>query len=308
MNKILDSDYNNLRDRIRLVMQTDYGQTLNANTNVRGNYAIALTDTDKVTATQWNNLYIDMIRARTHQDSTFTQQNLWIGDYNTNTTSTDKIAQANLTYLSSLMTDIETNIRVLDVANQSAITTIATSSRSTGWNTAITHEVSVIFPSTLDRTRFFNAGGQIRFNAGISYTGTDLKTLEWQSLLSGMGSIIMDYSSTYSSAGVGTGYPVGGYDTSMTGVYQTIYQRSAATYTGNNYKISARNALSSVPRFLIEFNDVDNPPGDGIDELVQGTITSNVQAVAPNGEVIINGTTYDTVVLPSPVGSNTSTL
>ena len=306
MAEIFASEYNSLRSRINAIMVTEYGQTLNATTNVTGDYVTNTTNTDKVTAQQWNNLYIDMVRARTHQNNSFTQQSLWLGDYNTNTTSTDKVAQADLTYLSGLMTDIETNNRVLDVANQAAISTIATSSRSTGWNTTIDHGFTVTFSSANARTNFFNAGGQIRFNGSIAYTGSESKTLDWQSLLSGMGNITMDYTQTFSSASVGTGSAIGNQD--LTGTYQLLYERTAATYSVNNYRVFGRADSTSVLRFLIQFNDADNPPGDGIDENVQGTTTSNGIAVTPDGSVTISGTPYDTVVLSAPSGSNTNTL
>lgn len=306
MAEIFASEYNNLRSRINAIMVTEYGQTLNASTDVTGDYVTNTTGTDKVTATQWNNLYIDMVRARTHQNNSFTQQSLWVGDYNTNTTSTDKVAQADLTYLSGLMTDIEANNRVLDVANQSAISTIATSSRATSWNTAIDHEFTVTFASAAARSYFFNAGGQIRFNGSIAYTGSESKTIDWQSLLSGMGNIIMDYTQTFSSASVGTGSAIGNQD--LTGTYQLLYERTAAIYSVNNYRVFGRADSTSVLRFLIQFNDTDNPPGDGVDELVQGTTTSNGQAVTPDGSVTIGGTAYDTVVLAAPTGSTIITL
>lgn len=303
MAEIFATEYNNLRSRINAVMVTQYGQTLTATTDVTGDYVTNTTSTDKVTATQWNNLYIDMIRARTHQDGNFTQQSLWIGDYTTNTTNTDKVAQADLDYLSSLMTTIETNNRVLDVPNQASITTLSTSSRSTGWNTTIDHEFTVTFASSAARTYFFNAGGQIRFNGSVTYSGSDPKTLDWQSLLSGMGSIIMDYTTTYSSAGVGTGSTIGNAD--LTTTYQLLYQRTAASYTANNYQVYGRADSATVLRFLIELND--DATGN-IDENVQGTTTSTGQAVTPDGTVTIGGTAYDTVVLNAPSGSTTNNL
>lgn len=296
MAEIFATEYNNLRSRINAIMVTEYGQTLNATTNVVGDYVTNTTSTSKVTATQWNNLYIDMIRARVHQTSSFTQQALWV-------TGTDKIEQVDLNYLTTLMTSIETNSRVLDVANQAAISTIATSSRATGWNTTITHEFTVTFSSATARTQFFNAGGQIRVNGSVTYTGADPKTLEWQSLLSGMGNIIMDYTQTTSSGGVGTGSLIGNQD--LTATYQLLYQRTAATYAANNYRVYGRADSTSVLRFQIQFNDATV---GNVDENVLGTTTSNGQAVRPDGVVTIGAIGYDTVILPSPTGTNTSIL
>lgn len=302
MAEIFATEYNSLRSRINAVMVTDYGQTLNAATNVVGDYVTNTTSTSKVTATQWNNLYIDMIRARTHQ-AAFTQQSLWLGNYNTNTVNTDKVAQADLTYLAGLMTTIETNNRVLDTVNQASISTIATSSRSTGWNTTIDHEFTVTYATAAARTYFFNAGGQIRFNGSITYTGADSKTLDWQSLLSGMGNIIMNHTQTVSSAGLGIGSLIGNSD--LTGTYQLLYERTAAAYTANNYRVFGRADSTTVLRFLIQFNDA---AVGNVDENVLGTTVSNGVAVTPSGTVSIGGTSYNTVVLATPTGTNTNTL
>ena len=283
--QIFTSAYNSLRSRINAVMVLDYGQTLNSIANINSEVPVA----------QWNNLYTDMIRARTHQTNSFTQQALWLSNYT--------ITQADLTYLSELMTTIENNNRVLDTVNQASISTIATSSRATGWNTTIDHEFTVTFASAAARTYFFNAGGQIRLNGSVTYTGADPKTLDWKSLLSGMGNIIMNHTQTVSSAGFGIGSSIGNID--LTATYQLLYERTAATYAANNYRVFSRADSTNVLRFLIQFNDAAT---GNVDENVQGTIISNGVTVTPDGTVSIGGTSYNTVVLATPTGTNTNTL
>lgn len=303
MVKVLASEYNNLRSRISSIMETDYGQSLNANSDVTGDYDTNTVSTDRVSAEQWNNLYIDMIRARMHQDSSFIQQPLWTGDYTTNTSATDKVSQVDYDYLFGLMNDIELNNRTLDINNQSTISSLSTSSRTTGWNTTVQHEFTVTFASAAQRNYFFNAGGQIRFDASIEYTGSDPKTLEWQSLLNNMNSIAMNYTETFSTAGLGSSSLIGNSD--LTSSYQLLYQRLASTYSGNNFQIYGRFASSSILQFLVQFNDDST---GNVDELVQGTLNSNGQAVVPDGQVIIGGTPYNTVVLAAPSGNTVSNL
>lgn len=300
---VLDSDYNNLRARLNDVMgatTNGYGQTLNATTNVLGNYAVNTTSTSKITAQQWNNLYIDMIRARVHQVAGFTQQPLWTGNYAVNTVNTDKILTVDLTYLQTLMTTIENNRYVLDLANQASITVLKTQLYS-NWNGLQTFTVTTTFASAAARSYFFNSGSRIRFSITNNYVGADVKTNEWKTMFTQMGNVAFDYTQTFSENASGTGSLIGNAD--LTTVNQLLYTRAAATYTGNVINVRGRATSATVLVFDVEMNDLNTVTAPRIDENVLGTTTISASMVRANGTVNIGVTPYNTVVVAGPTAA-----
>lgn len=304
---ITSARFNTLQDRIAAIIGTStggapttgYGETLESSADDP-----VITGVDKITAQQWNNLYIDFSRARAHQvGAGFSIDPLVIGDFLANGGSTDKPLEAFIINLEALMTDIETDKFLINIPTQASIEPLVSSNTSSGWNSVLTHIATITFSSELSRRHYFNAGGEIRFDANIVYAGSDPKTLEWKSMLSTMGVISFDHDATFSNNGIGSGSAIGNYD--LTGVLQTVYQRNASSYSGNNYNIAIRNLSTTEIQASISFND----GATGIvDELVQGTLTSNISLARPDGSVTINGTPYDTVVVAAPGGANTSTL
>lgn len=304
---VTSTRFNNLQDRIAAIMGTStsgapttgYGQSLESAAT-----SPVVSGTSKITAAQWGNLYIDLARARTHQiGSAFSVDALPIGDFLTNGGSTDKPLESLIITLESLMTDIENNKFTMDISTQATIQGLVSSSRSTGWNTQLTHQFTVTWPSIVARRHFFNAGGELRISANIAYNGSDSKTLEWQNMLSTAGVISFDYDVTFSNNGIGTGSSIGNYD--LTGSYQTCYQSFASSYSGNNYRIRIREDSDLRIGVLVEFND--DATGT-VDELVQGTLTSSASIALPDGTVNIDGSPYDTVSLTAPASANISTL
>lgn len=318
---ILASRYNTLKDRINLVLGISdpatptfgYGESFSTNGVLGSRAANDLANADKVTAQDYEDLYIDIIRCKSHQQgaSNITIDQFVVGDYETNTTSTDKIEEAYVLNLESLASDIETDRFLIDDTNLT-LTTLSTASStradSSGpWNGIISHIFQVTFDTEVARRHFFNAGGEIRMGASVDYTGSDAKTVEWQIILNNMGTTSFKANETVNNTGVGTASSIGSYD--LTSSYQLIYSRTgSAVYANNRYNIyAAENATidqTSSIIFKVEFIDgVPNDPTWGIDESVLGTFNSNVQLSTPDGEVTINGTTYPTVVIPTnPVG------
>jgi hypothetical protein len=296
---VLDSDYNNLRTRIVDVMGTTtngYGQTLNATANVLGNYAVNTTSTSKITAQQWNNLYIDMIRARVHQVAGFTQQPLWTGNYAVNAAATDKVLTVDLTYLQSLMTTIENNRYALDLVNQASVTVLKTQT-FTNWNGLQTATVTLTFATAAARSYFFNSGSRIRFSITNNYVGADTKTNEWITMFNQIGNIAFNHTETFSELGSGTGSPIGGNGAELTTTNQLLYTRAASTYTGNVINIRGRATSATVLVFDLELNDANVGI---VDENVQGTTTVSFSMARANGTVTIGGTPYNTVVVTGP--------
>lgn len=299
-----------------------YGQSFST-VAVTGNFDTNQLATDKVTAEQYENLYIDLIRLRVHQvgAGATTIDPFVEGGFDTNP-SADVIELAYIQALEALATNIETDRFLIDVATQAAEVNLQTSvgnpvfstrlfATSGSWNGTIFHIVKVTFDDAQQRRQFFNAGGEIRFNASVAYTGTQAKTIDWQNQLNSMGTISFKANQTISNNGVGSSYSIGNYN--LTSTYQLCYdQTGGATYARNHYYIRALQLNDRELQFRIEFVDgLPNNTVTGIDEPVLGDFTSSLKLLQPDGSVNINGILTDTVVIPSadlPTGTNISTL
>lgn len=321
--------YNNLRTLVNRVLGASslsqptygYGQTFST-TSVTGNFDVNELATDKVTAEQYENLYIDLIRLRVHQiGAAATTINPFVeGGFETNP-SADKIELSYIQELESLAANIDADRFLIDVTTQAAevnllsttgnaISSTRFQSVSGVWNGTITHIAKVSFDNAQQRRQFFNAGGEIRFNASVAYTGSQAKTLDWQARLNSMGTISFKANQTLSNNGIGTGYSVGNYN--LTSTYQLCYnQGGGSSYIRNDYNIRALQLNDTEIQFRIEFIDGAPNPGSTIDEPVLGDFTSALKLLQPDGSVNVNGVVTDTVVIPTadlPVGQNISNL
>ena len=318
---ILASRYNALRNSVNLVLGESfsgapsygYGQSLSTTTKI-GDFATNPATVDTISALDYEELYIDLIRARSHQvGAAVTIDEFVIGDYDTNTVDTDKVEEAYIIGLESLAANIETD-RLLVDPNNLQLTAIPSASSTRlntqgTWNGTISHIFTMTFANETAKRHFFNAGGQIRLSASVDYSGSDAKAIDWQTILNSMGSTSFKYSETINNAGIGSGSNIGYVD--LTSSYQLIYSRtSSAVYANNEYRIYAANQGTSTIIFKVEFTDGPelSPTEYSTDEPVQGTFNSNVQVATPSSSVNINGTVYDAVDLPDPTGAVTRTL
>ena len=310
---ILASRYNNLRDDINLVLgasnsQTPsygYGQAFSTNSVVGTRSVVDPSTADKVTAQQYEDLYIDIIRCRAHQigASNVTVDPFVVGDYETNPLDADKIEEIYIQNLETLGTSVMTDRLVvapinLDLASSPNASSIRPDST---WTVQISHIFTMTWPTIDDRRHFFNAGGEIRMSASVDYTGSQAKTVDWQTILASMGSTSFKAEETVNNNGIGSGTAIGNYD--LTSTYQLVYSRTGgAVYSRNRYNIYAREYATgdstSAIQFRVDFDDGQpNNITYGIDEVVFGTFNSNVQTATPNSQVTINGTTHDAVVI-----------
>lgn len=321
MSVVIESTrYNNLVQRLSAILGNSttglptngYGQPLNIDPFgvVGSRNQTDLSNVDKIDDEQFRNLYIDLVRCRVHQigAAAFSVDPFVVGDYNTNQTSTDKVQESYIQSLESLMTQIETDKFDIDVSSQADIESLTSNFRPQSlqgpWNETLSHIFTVSFGSAEDRRHFFNSGGEIRFSANLSYTGSQEKTLKWQQDLNAMGAVTFKATKTFSNAGEGTVSSIGNYQ--LTGSYQLVYRNSGINpYSGSAYEIYALQNSATQIQFRIYFADTDPETGNRIDEDVFGDLTSTVDYVKPNGSVNVNGETYNTVVFNKPVLVNT---
>lgn len=301
--------YNELQERITAILgtstagalQSGYGQSLSSSVH----YPVAST-VDLITAEQYEDLYIDLVRAKIHQvgAANYSIDPFVLGS-SANGTGADKVGLSYITDLQSLMTEIEQNKFDIDSTqidlelfdpNSDQIT----DQRTASWKTRIQHQFRIQFSTVLARRHFFNAGGEIRFEADlVSASGN--KALDWADLLDTMGVISFDYTATTSS-GAGTGSTIGNYDLNATN--QLLFRKnsnainSSGRYSSNFFELYGKNINDTTIEFLMDFQDA---AGDGnIDDNVNGTVRTFIRSATPFGTVNINGTTYDTVKLSDP--------
>lgn len=283
--------YNQLQGRIAALLGTGsgdkgYDQSVDSSPVPIG---------DTVLVTHMNNLYNDFRDVYVHI------YGILPTTINT-VTSSNEITEALHAEYETMIADLETNRFTVDAdyADLEAAGVNSSRSASSLWGGSgdpqyLTHEFTITFSSANARRGFFNAGGEIRFSASLT-PGTSnpsdpnyQKTVNWQSMLSGMGTISFRYSST-TKTGSGTGTNVGNLD--LTTNYQTIFTKTgSSSYTDNQYYIQAKEDNSSKIRFKITFQDDANGAG-GADERVHGALTSTINQYRSTGSYVEN---------PSPV-------
>jgi hypothetical protein len=295
------AQYNGVQTTINAVLATNYGQTPDSS-------QIALPGTStKITATAWGNLRADILRANRHQLNPAAVGTL------TNPTTSTKIAAADFNAYETMANACLTNY-LLFPDNSTLSSTVESSSAwlpsngswgATGRNT-LKLDIQVTL-AAYPAPFYFNSGGQIRFSS--TFTGGTVATpgtkdYSWKSAVNEMGSIIFGANSTRTLAGAtgaGTGSSIGWYQ--LTGTNQLIYTKNTSTYTPNTIKIYARYSAPII-YFTLEYEDLNDPGGYGIDEDVSATVTTYVTRYYATGTGEVDVTNFS----PSPVTIGTSVL
>jgi hypothetical protein len=290
---ILANDYNIIQSAISLVMgegsgTTGYGQTL-ASSQVGQNA--------KITVNQWNNLRNDIVRCRQHQTGVAIVNRApedpgYVAGSDLPTASeAAQIRESWRAAFLSVTNDCNTNrLTAPPPASQATRADLfGQQVRTTEWNGRIQQVVTVTFDSVNAARYFFNTGGQFEFSSDRSGGSAGLKNTTWTTMLTNMGTIRFNYDAT-TCTGTGTTSTIGYYD--ITTSDNLIFEKDAPTgsYTPNKYFIYARrNLAGNVIFFTIHWWD-DSPappslpdPGFGIDENVDGTLTSTVQTFRATG-------------------------
>ncbi len=276
----------------------DYGSeiaTYPVSNNPDGNASVI------VSAADINALFADMLRCRIHQIGTAPTeiaeivQNLnvvglnssfFIDDQGIVTADPDGSKKGIVDY-ENLMTQIEAD-KFLANSSEMSVEAGITSSRTTRWNGTIRHEFTVSFRNADHRRHFFNSGGEIRISANLTYTGTEAKTKDWQTMLSNIGTVKFAYNNT-SSEGGGVSESIGNYQ--LTSTYQRIFtkQRIGGVYSDNNYFINAKAVDERQIRFSVNFadDDIGSLPLPRVDEDVRGDLVSNIRIFRASSDISV---------------------
>jgi hypothetical protein len=288
---ILASDYNVIQSKVASVMgegsgTKGYGQTI-ASSQV-GQFS-------KITASQWNNLRSDVLRARQHQTGQDMTSSLVVASASTT------ISDAQRAALLTMAVDAENPANYLvspppptELARSNLV---AEQVRTQKWNGRITQTIDIIWPTANDARYFFNTGGNIEFTSSFSPSVPGLKGISWSTLLQNMGTFRFDFDRVFTTGSAFTGTD-GFYELTTIPVIIAQKETSSSAYIPNEYYITARvnSTLANERRiltFVINWDDrsVAPPsfpdPGFGIDEDVEGTLTSRVQVVRSINNVVI---------------------
>jgi len=292
--KIYATEYNIIQSAISSVLgvgssTSGYGQTVNSS-QIIGNPSI--------TVTQWRNLRTDLLNAYVHLDSPGALVMPAVP------TTANKVTAADYAAYLAISNACGANSLATPPSGQASAVTFSTGTRTASWNGTIMHTVVMTFSSANAARYYFNAGGYITFSASLinypgypgygSADGSYSKNSDWNMLLNNMGTTTFNYNSTTNS-GNGTGQTilsnVGYYQ--LTTSSQNIYRKitSSSTYTPNQYDIYAyTDATGAVLTFNIQFQDLSTVSGHsptyGIDENVEGTLTSLVQGYYASGSYV----------------------
>jgi hypothetical protein len=297
---ILATDYNVIQSKIASIMgegsgTRGYGQTL-VSSQV-GQFA-------KITASQWNNLRNDVLRARQHQTGQDMTSSLVVASASTT------IADSQRAALLIMAEDAENPANYLvsppPATELARSNLVAEQVRTQKWNGRITQTIDVVWPTADDARYFFNTGGNIEFSSTFSPSVPGLKGISWSTLLQGMGTFRFNFDRVFTTGTAFTGTD-GFYDLTTIPVIIAQKETSSSTYLPNEYYITARvnSTLANERRiltFVINWDDRSGKPpsfpdpGFGIDEDVEGTLTSRVQVVR----------SINNVVIPPPTATTTS--
>jgi hypothetical protein len=294
---ILATDYNLVQSKIASVMgegsgTKGYGQNPLASSQV-GQFS-------KITAKQWNDLRSDVLRARQHQTGQDLSSNLIVASANTTISEAQRAALLNMAIDTENPVDSDGNLIPVspppptELARSNLFNELV---RTQKWNGEISHTVDIIWPTANDARYFFNSGGNIEFSSSFSPSVSGLKGISWSTLLQNMGTFRFSWDRVYTTGSAFTG-PGGFYK--LTTIPVTIAQKetSSSAYVPNEYRITAR-VNSTLPNerriltFVVYWDDRSGPPpsfpdpGFGVDEDVEGTLTSRVQVVRSINNVVI---------------------
>jgi predicted RecA/RadA family phage recombinase len=305
--KIEYLDYNEIQSIVRDVFGTgagDYGYGQTVTSSQVSQHAI-------VTVSQWNSLRNDLLKSRQHQSGVDESGNLGLPTLDIRLADADRAAYLSMANL------VKNNRSITPPSGEASFVTLTTATRASGWNSSISHTITIEF-GTQDKLRwFFNSGGNFQLSASLTNYQTSgdsaLVNSSWYTLLTNMGIIKLSRSTTTNT---GTGNPAIGIGFgNLTSTDQLIFNKlveAGNQYTPNQYDLYARiyggSALIFTPTW--SYTDAGNDGSYRVFEPVIGTLTStcqmyiasgaNVAVPYPTAEVSGSGWSYTSAYVTPP--------
>jgi hypothetical protein len=293
--KILVTDYNNIRNKVANVLgvgsgTSGYGQTVSS---------LSVSLSSRVTVNEYVALRNDIINAYRHifgtAPSIVTVNEGNLVRYDATGTTPEQATQPVVQY--DRFADQLIANRFTVNSSQAITVSKGSNSRSdwTGgfWNNRLSCTITVSFTSSNNARFFFNSGGEIRFaSTRTGGTSTRQQNISWSNLLSSAG-----------TRAFGAQLPTSGFSPMngqnfyrLTNAYQIWYTISASSpYSNNTYRIQARSNVidnssgnATQVDFLVEWIDgyTDPKPSPAPGDEVDGTITISVSTLEASGVLV----------------------
>jgi hypothetical protein len=287
MTQISASDYNNIRNKIVSILgpglaQQGYGQPFQSN---------AITPGTVITAAQWDDIRFDILSAKVHQDGNLpTITDVGQRDVIRSTAGDPRIQYNNL---------VDGCVQNKFIIGQAQFVVNNRGSRTytSAWTTQLTCTVTITFINNDQARYFFNSGGKIRFFSSRLGGSPTSQNSSWSNLLAGIGTV---------SFGADTATQKTYYQ--LTGAYQTVFSQSAnSAYASNSFSVEARcdvannvNGEAESVDFRIRWTDayvdpdtlnpLPSPPSFAPSDLVDGTISLQIEELKASGNLFPTGT------------------
>jgi hypothetical protein len=252
------AQYNSIQTTIKTVLDY-YG-----NSAASSQLSLPGTST-KISVTAWNNLRSDILKCNRHQQPS-------PGSLTEPTTGV-KIAASDYNAYETMANACLTNY-LSDSGNYNTVTNLTTATNAGGWGATglntLRHSFLLTWASATAANYFFNAGGKIRISS--TFTGGTVATVgtkdySWRSLVNSAGTQGFGYSTW----------------TSLTGANSRIYTITSATYNPDKLEIYANKPGANSIQFYVEWEDLNDPGGYGIDENVTATASSIIEQYYASG-------------------------
>ena len=283
--KITPTAYNNARTQVVGVL----GATTTGTTGATQGYgqtpaSSAVSQFEKITEIQLDNLRLDIIKAHTHQNGTApTITNVALGDIETAAvfTSYETLASAIDTNKDTIAENQRSELLYKQEETYAAYEGVPNTGG--GWKNYADYELKVTFADADSARYFFNSGSSFLFLAART-GGTTSPTIgldqntSWSQLLN----LVTADQPTFSKSDF----------YSLTNAYQQVYIKYSTTsgYTANYYKISAKSNVADNSQggateftFKVEFIDAYNDGNSTNYDGVDGKFTSLVYRYMPKG-------------------------
>jgi hypothetical protein len=274
-----EAQYTTLRSGINLVMGTPTGTGTAAAGYNQATTAPAVSPGDKITAANWDALRSDVTKAYNHQvgsNPTLTNVNIATG-----------ITKAIHDEIETVVNFVKNASNRFTIASTNSSLTGASYKKLGIWNGTQIHDVQFTWANANAVKGFFNAGGSIIINTNLGYSGSEAKTLDWQSMLN---KPILITANDVIKLGTWTGGTItsdGYYDITTSARY-ILEDTGTNPYSENDYQIEVR-AITNGLRFraILRDDDTGDQTGSGpaVDEDVQGQTYGVAQYYLPDGTV-----------------------
>ena len=251
---------------------------------------------NQITRAQWDLLKTDIVNILYHQTGDLPN----IATVNSGDVIQFGAGHPNNNYDTLLETAAANRFQV--AASQSVVASRGAATYTSAWSSSAQFTLTITF-ATADQGRyFFNSGGKIRLNTGISGGTGNSQHNAWVNFLNSVG---------IRSFGADTDPSINYY--TLTNSFQTYYQNSLSTpYSANNYRLEARTNVSNnstgtatILTLRVTLTDAYVPTGaaPAPSDQVDGTMTISVEELKaagtlfPSGSFSITSPTYSLSVI-----------